>query len=231
MKTKNFSKVVSCISVYLFSPLLFGEIPTSWQAGNSAPTNSDLHVITYANEQFVAAGSSYTIASSSNGIDWTLRTNGTESSVFNAVVSAKGIFVAGGQLGAFRALSSDGITWSNSQATLGVEAINGLTFANGVFVAVGHGLLENTAYILTSPDGTNWDTRRPFTTNELHAVAYGTNVFVAVGDRGTILSSPNGTNWTIRPSPTSVSLRAVTFNGSRFIAGGDIGRVVSSPDG
>src|SRR5437868_14056179 len=102
MKTKNFSKVVACISVYLFSPLLFGDIPSSWKTGNAPPTNSDLRAITYANGQFVAAGSSYTIATSPNGIDWILRTNGTESSVFNGVVSAKGIFVAGGRTGAFR---------------------------------------------------------------------------------------------------------------------------------
>src|SRR5882762_9458025 len=188
MKTKKFSRVVSCISVYLFSPLLFGDIPSSWKLGNPPTTNSDLRAITCANGEFIAVGSSYTISTSSNGIDWMLRTNGTESSVFNAVVSGNAIFVAGGQIGAFRAVSTDGITWSNAQATLGIETINALTFANGVFVGVGHGLHENTAYILTSPDGTNWQTRRPITTNELHAVAYGNSAFVAVGDRGTILS-------------------------------------------
>src|SRR2546423_1686092 len=153
MKTKEISRVVSYVSVYLLSPVLFGDIPSSWKAGNAAPTNSDLRAVAYANGQFIAVGSSYTILTSEDGIDWMVRTNGTETSVFNAIASGNGIFVAGGQSGAFRVLSSDCVTWSNAQATVGIETINALTFANGVFVAVGHGLHENTAYILTSPDG------------------------------------------------------------------------------
>src|SRR6476646_6341724 len=178
MKTKEISRVVSYVSVYLLSPVLLGDIPSSWKAGNAAPTNSDLRAVAYANGQFVTVGSSYTILTSQDGVDWVISTNSAQAPGLNAVVSARGIFLAGGQSNAFRAVSTDGITWSNAQAAVGVETINALTFANGVFVGVGHGVSENTAYILTSPDGTNWQTRRPITTNELHAVAYGEHGFV-----------------------------------------------------
>src|SRR5207245_4792782 len=65
----------------------------------------------------------------------------------------------------------------------------------------------------------------------LHAIAYRNNLFVAVGEAGTIITSSDGANWTSRSSGTGIILRAVTFNGSRFIVGGDSGTTLSSTDG
>jgi len=76
-----------------------------------------------------------------------------------------------------------------------------------------------------------WVARRPITTNELFAVTHGKDLFVAVGDRGTVVTSTNGISWRLQSSPASVALRAVTFTGVRFIAGGDFGYVMNSFDG
>src|SRR5439155_16565987 len=111
------------------------------------------------------------------------------------------------------------------------ERILGLAFGNGIFVAVGLASHVDESYLLTGANGIDWQRQNPPTTNDLEAVTYGSNLFVAVGRRGTIITSPDGTNWSLRPFLTAASLNAVTFTGSRFIAGGEGGTVLSSDDG
>ncbi len=49
--------------------------------------------------------------------------------------------------------------------------------------------------ILTSTDGEVWTARKSGTASDLHGVAYGNNMFVAVGYSGTILRSKDGILW------------------------------------
>src|SRR5205823_14385633 len=84
----------------------------------------------------------------------------------------------------------------------------------------------------TSSNGIDWTgpSVRP-TTNFLRSVSFGTGLYVAVGDSGTIVTSPDAFNWTVRNSGTARTLRAITYTGSRFIAGGDGATIVTSTDG
>ena len=50
------------------------------------------------------------------------------------------------------------------------------------------------------------------TTKILNGVAYGNNIYVVVGDLGTILTSPDGITWTERDSGKSNYLSGVTFS-------------------
>ncbi len=95
--------------------------------------------------------------------------------------------------------------------------------------------------IQPTPANISYGTNMP-----LYGIAHGNDVFVTVGDAGTILYCPNANtstgnwrNWvrsgintdpTIRSNITSRTLRAVTYGNGRFVAVGDTGLVAVSTD-
>jgi len=58
----------------------------------------------------------------------------------------------------------------------------------------------------------SWSKMSSGTTKILNGVAYGNNIYVVVGDLGTILTSPDGITWTERDSGKSNYLSGVTFS-------------------
>ncbi len=57
------------------------------------------------------------------------------------------------------------------------------------------------------------------------------NLFIAVGDNGTILTSPNGTTWTdVSPTYTN-ALYGIAYGNNQFAAVGSNGIILTSPDG
>jgi hypothetical protein len=72
-------------------------------------------------------------------------------------------------------------------------------------------------------------------TNQLNAVTYSSvdDLFVAVGNAGTVITSPDGTTWTTRASGTTNTLYGVTYSSADdlFVAVGTLGTVLTSPDG
>jgi len=82
-----------------------------------------------------------------------------------------------------------------------------------------------------------WTWRNPTPTGEnFQAVTYGTGLFVAVGDVGTVFTSTNGSDWVRGTlpgwavSPFLKTLFSITYGGGRFVAGGD-GTLFYSDDG
>src|SRR5262245_11619292 len=69
----------------------------------------------------------------------------------------------------------------------------------------------------------HWNPRTTPTAQDLHDVAYGNGVFVAVGKAGTILHSSDGISWLPAASGTANNLDAVVFGGGLFVAVGDQG--------
>jgi hypothetical protein len=65
----------------------------------------------------------------------------------------------------------------------------------------------------------------------LFSVTFGNDLFVAVGDSGTIITSPDGATWTQQHSGTTTVIRSVSYCKDRFIAVGDSGKILSSTDG
>ena len=56
-------------------------------------------------------------------------------------------------------------------------------------------------------------------------------MFVSVGQSGTILTSSDGTSWTERTSGTSNNLYGVTYGNGLFVTVGDKGTILISTDG
>ena len=66
--------------------------------------------------------------------------------------------------------------------------------------------------------------------NEMHGLAYGNNVYVAVGDAGSIFSANDG-SCENKVSNTTSPLRAITYGNNLFIAVGYGGTIITSTDG
>jgi hypothetical protein len=76
----------------------------------------------------------------------------------------------------------------------------------------------------------------PSFTRDLKDVAYGNDVFIAVGTGGTSIvsaygSSGIGTAWVVRSTPITNTLNSVTYANNGFVAVGNGGRIVTTVDG
>ena len=100
------------------------------------------------------------------------------------------------------------------------------------------GAAANTVTVTPRLAGGVWTSTTPITTQDLRAVALGTNV-VAVGTGGTILSSSTLPTWTAVTSPTTKTLNGavytLTSNGSTvtsmgYLAVGEAGTILQSAD-
>jgi len=166
----------------------FAALPEVWQV-RSSPASNDLTAIAYGNGLFVAVGRQTTILVSSNGTHWAQPSAGATDDLYSAA-HGNGRFAAGGQQSHLLQSSTDGVNWGNRMTVTDLRSIFGLTYGNGLFVGVGLGSEEFSTYIVTSPNAATWTAQGSPTIRVLRGVARGTNVFVAVGDNGTIISSP-----------------------------------------
>jgi hypothetical protein len=87
---------------------------------------------------------------------------------------------------------------------------------------------QNYGTILTSTDGTTWDTQISETSNELYGITYENKEFVAVGDNGTILISSDGKTWITQNSGTNNSLNEIAYGNNTFVAVGANGTILQS---
>jgi hypothetical protein len=208
--------------------------------------------IVYANGNFVAVG-----LQSCNDFEriipvgiTTLSTNGSNWKISGGdplqdLVYTNGIFVGVGGVRycglvytANRSTiqtSTNGLQWTSIYGKEG-EFLRGVTYANGTYVAVGYNGLTpcgtdsgTNGAVLTSSDGLNWISQNSGTTQNLLGIAYGTNIFVAVGMNGVVVTSTDGKEWTVRNSGTTRNLYAICFGGGSFVAVGD--SILTSPDG
>jgi hypothetical protein len=76
--------------------------------------------------------------------------------------------------------------------------------------------------IFTSPDGDNLTQRHDISTyHSIQGIAYGNNVYVAVGESGRILTSSNAASWTLQiVTNDPMSFLDVVFAGGQFVAVG-----------
>jgi hypothetical protein len=161
---------------------------------NVEGANVNLRAVAFGNGMFVAVGRGIPIATSPDGINWTIRRlpNEARTMTFNAIAFGNGAFVAVGNSGCM-ARSRDGVNWT--VATISGSHLNGITFARGMFVAVGSG-----ARVITSEFGVIWTpmvlTFEYLTVSrDLNCIAFGNNVFIAGGDHGFFAVSSDGVNW------------------------------------
>lgn len=168
-------------------------------------------------------GSSGTISTSTDGINWTSRGKTVFTTSANAVATNGSIVVAVGQGSNTIGYSYDGVNWYGAGSSVFTSAGYGVHWASslGMFVAFGTG--GNT--IAYSTNGTSWTGLGSsiFTTDGRSGWWNG-SLFVAVGNgTNAIATSTNGTSWTGRGQTSlfSTFTSGVCYNGSLWIAGGN----------
>jgi len=117
-------------------------------AGVSPGGSNRWRSVCYGNGLFVAVSSysSNRVATSPDGINWTLRTSSGEGNQWYAVTYGDGLFVALARYGTNKVMTSpDGINWTGISAD--TERWTGITYGNGVFVGVAD---DGTYRVMTS---------------------------------------------------------------------------------
>jgi hypothetical protein len=198
---------------------------TSWtQRTVVFPSTDDIRCSAFGNGTYVAATSQGNVATSPDGVTWTLRTGVGN---YNGMTYGNGLFVAVGASGSLQT-SPDGVTWTSRTSNFGFSAINSVAFGNGTFVAVGQA-----GKIATSTNGTSWTLQTSPIGSEIFSVGFGNGLFVfGAGNGNLYTSSNNGVSWTSRSSTFGTSqIYGVTYGNNLYVIGGTQDKLATSPDG
>jgi len=133
-------------------------------------------------------------------------------------------------------------SWTARRSAAQVNFLD-VSYGNGLIVAVGSNIGGTAGIIQSSSDnGNSWTARTvPGTVSAVNGTAYGSGLFVAVGQKdgvdGYIATSTDGITWVERTNPQNLNLSTVAFNNGLFVAagessaGGPITYIATSTDG
>jgi len=220
----------------------------AWVPPTTSPaTATGLTAVTASGANVIAVsdtGQAY--ASADGGLVWTGPIATTTVNVLNAVTTdGAGAFVAVGDAGTVVVSADSGATWAAATSTPSTTVnLTGIAWSpslggttGGLYAATGISTADRTGTLWTSADGTNWTA---VTTpqaivdlganNELYAIAWADNRFIAVGMYGLILYSTDGTHWTGgRAVEIAGSLYGVGWDGANIVVVGTVSAGVCSP--
>ncbi len=185
--------------------------------------------------QFIAAGDSGTILTSSDGATWIPRLLNRNINV-SAIVFGNGRYVATADLvNGFMILSSSNDSTLSVKDTVLNQSIESMCYHDGLFVALTIGT------IMTSTDGATWIVRDSInlSSSNFSTVGYGNGRFVAVGNTYSQLffeTSDSGTVWTSLNLNIKYDINSLTYGNGTFIGVGsndsnDVSTFFSSTDG
>jgi hypothetical protein len=187
----------------------------------------------------MVGGDSGKLATSIDGITWTLRTTGMSPSIVFGVAYGSGKIVAVGGSGLI-STSSDGTTWTARTSGFSTTAIYAVCFSGSLFVAVG-----GAGNLSTSQDGVTWTSRTSgFGTGvvggatNILGVTHGGTKYIIVGGKNTgntgISYSSDGITWTPATSVEFVGTlapRCAAYGNGVYVVAGDNGKLESSSNG
>lgn len=210
--------------------------------------------------RFVAVGHHGLRLSSSDGLQWAHVQIGKEGEIYRAVAFGNGRFVAVGSYGGSNIFAStaDGEMWATStQDARYVNYLRGVGFGKDEFLGLGGdpgAVGDSRPFVMTTADGKSWSEVTPVVVtqsllpnsaapspdakplpsskNMLRRFAYGSELFVAVGDRGRRSVSKNAKDWTDVPNVKAAdTLIDVAFGNGVFVGVGLHGLRTSTRDG
>ena len=123
-------------------------------------------------------------------------------------------FVAAGQSGTVLRSGDSGVTWEEKTWALR-QNIEGVAYGDSKFVIVSDGSNSEPG---TSSDGNTWLANG--NVYEMRDIIFGNNLFVGVGDAGSVYYTNNGLNFTNGTSNTSNHLYGITYGNSKYVAVG-----------
>jgi microcystin-dependent protein len=204
---------------------------TTWQVVNDGSSVS-VNKIVYGAGKFVAVGSSK-IATSSDGLTWSLKTDITSN--FTQLFFLNNRFFAFAPASGASYTSTDAVTWTQMTIPVFTSAVPLTGIYNttlGLYVIGGA-----SAALMTSPDGLNWSSRVSNMTNNINGIAFNGSIMVAAGGNTTatanIATSPDGVTWTARANTIANYRSAIVWSPvlNLFVTTGYAGINATSPDG
>jgi photosystem II stability/assembly factor-like uncharacterized protein len=200
---------------------------TNWTPEPVLDTNG-LSSIVYGNGQFEAVGSNGLVLLSTNGVSWTTNTPllPLQSGSLHSVSYNNGQYSALDTNGDVL-LSTNGLNWITLVTGPGGGSTNnpnGLVYYDDRLVLVGNnGSIQEADFPVA---GTGTDTA-------LNAAAYSGQMYVAVGNAGTIIKSADSSVWTMPTNyfGTPNDLYSVAYGNGQFVGVGENSWVVTSSDG
>jgi hypothetical protein len=204
-----------------------------------------VRAMAYGNAAFVGVGGARALVST-DGSTWSPFVVEPDATPDTSAVSLQGIiwaqdrFIAYGKSGVYA--SPNGRNWTKQDIGLNVSwfagyRIKGAVWHDGCASLVcckPCGQEPDTVKIVTSSDGTAWQTSLAWTTmiwNEVLAICHGGDNYVAVGNNGLITASADGKIWHNRSSFITETLNDVCSYNGRLVAIGRNGTIISSTDG
>ena len=192
---------------------------------NWVPTQNNV-ITSVTSVQYVPAfnkwfASGSTLASSSNGINWSVCTiNGFTGSSFTSMAFFGSILVAGANDGSIYT-STDGITW-NSSGIIFRSSVKRIRYVNGQFWGMAG------VYLKRSMNGVIWTSILNFTVSNINDITYafGKYIIAQVNGQPPLVSglaySSDGIAWT-SSAPNNVqnfSANSIAYGNSKFVAAG-----------
>jgi len=151
--------------------------------------------------------------------------------ITNPLVTLGDVAYGNGRFVAISSNSNTNVLTSHDWHELGqqsawicVRPVQGHRFRSSKFVVVG--TRGSTNFIMTSADGTNWNSQSSSVGSPLSGVTFAQSQFVAVGGPGTgssngvIVTSPDGVTWTTRRTNVQQTLLSVAGGSSGFVSVG-----------
>jgi hypothetical protein len=194
---------------------LINWVPTQ----NTVVTSVRSVIYVPAFSKWFASGS--TIASSSNGINWSLCTvNGFTGSSFTSMAFSGSTLVAGANDGSIYT-STDGITW-NSSGIIFRTSVKRIRHMNGQFWGMGG------VYLKRSTNGIAWISILNFTVSNINDIVYASGKYVIAQVNGQpplasgLAYSSDGITWSSSAATNvqNFSANSIAYGNSRFVAAG-----------
>ena len=216
------------VAVGINSTILTSANGVTWTSQVAGPPGPALYLndVTYSGGQFIVVGSGGTVKTSPTGVTWTDKTSGTAMELYG-VTAGNGKFVAVG-VNSTVVTSPDGVTWTPQTvagpATFLIKVACNTT--TGEFVAV-----ANTSNrLITSLDGIAWTAHASGTNQPLKGVRFLNNqIFIAVGDKGTIRLGVDGTDWRPLTITPDVSVGGMAYGNGHYVGVGSYLRDPATP--
>ncbi|MEZ5275474.1 MAG: hypothetical protein R3F07_03725 [Opitutaceae bacterium] len=191
---------------------------TTWTT-RTTPVSQFLTGAAHDGTNYVAVGEAGTIISSSDAVTWTARASLTFEAL-ESVTFANSQFVVVG-FGGTILTSPDGILWT---PRTGDGILLSVEYGNGRYLAIGFSI------VLSSTDGISWTELSDGTTAVLNSLTAGNEMYVAVGEDGTLLSSVSGLLWAEHDSTTTEDLYEAASGNGTYVATGASGVIIQSTD-
>lgn len=201
--------------------------PTYIWTERNFPTTGVWSDITFGNGMFVAVGN--LVSTSPDGINWTNRT--PHASIINSITYGGGKFVATTFGGSNSIMySDDGIVWNSVDVSslLVGGTMRDVSYGNGLYVVV----LENTARVLTSPNGITWTARTLPSNTRWGSIVFANGKFIAVSLNSAVSAvSTDGISWSGVAIPITSNVRIDYFKGMFVVYQWDSGQYATSTSG